>query len=647
MKRLSFKSTGSNLNQHLSLRLEAGYTRRASPITNRGYNPLLNNRIFEMTFRLAIFNLLLCAMIFNASSLIASAQATENAKAISGRVVNESGQALVGATVRLIAVASTGYSARTTSSDTEGRFSFPDVDAATYRIAVSQPGYVLTDDAETPRYFKQGDTATFRMMRGGVIAGRVATSDNKPVVAVSVRAIRLTDENNRPAPPTPSNDNTFERQTDDRGVYRIYSLPAGTYVVYAGSGMQYRFPRIAAYDGDAPTYHPSNTSANAARIQVTAGQETTGIDISYRLEAGRRIEGSIIGAATSETRNTNVALVDAVTEQQVAFKSVDTKTNSFTFDGLNDGDYVLTAQRNIERSAEQTAASAPRRLSVKGANLTGIELTLAPVFTVNGQVVFAAASEAEKQSAACAETSRETTDSAAPNTSEVTLTARLVDAKSEVSLPRINQRAPVTPDAKGAFRIHSLRSGAYQLNVVPVSEKFYVKSIQAGRNPNPKSPPAKAKPDTKAKLNTKAKLETTGLTASSSAALNGANADFSTDALPSNFTVTLADGAGRIEGKLTGAQAAGARIYLVPAEAAHAEHAWRYHTATANATFRFINLAPGQYFILARRDSMTLPERAMNAQQRTALRRDAEAANTKITVEPCAQTADINLKLQP
>ena len=63
-------------------------------------------------------------------------------------------------------------------------------------------------------------------MAGGVITGKVADEDGKPVIAQGVGAFRLDQQGKR--------DNTaaFQMlmwQTDDRGVYRIFGLEPGIF----------------------------------------------------------------------------------------------------------------------------------------------------------------------------------------------------------------------------------------------------------------------------------------------------------------------------------------------------------------------------------------------------------------------------------
>src|ERR1700687_4321362 len=74
-----------------------------------------------------------------------------------------------------------------------------------------------------------------KLVRGGVITGRVTNTDGKPAVEERV-SLQLVDANGTPArsgSPLPYNFQMY--QTDDRGIYRIYGLPAGRYKVSVGS----------------------------------------------------------------------------------------------------------------------------------------------------------------------------------------------------------------------------------------------------------------------------------------------------------------------------------------------------------------------------------------------------------------------------
>jgi hypothetical protein len=61
------------------------------------------------------------------------------------------------------------------------------------------------------------------MTRGAVIAGRVMRTDGSPLSGVQVATKRLSD----------SKMATAQQRTDDEGHFRIYGLPAGSYVLLA------------------------------------------------------------------------------------------------------------------------------------------------------------------------------------------------------------------------------------------------------------------------------------------------------------------------------------------------------------------------------------------------------------------------------
>jgi len=109
---------------------------------------------------------------------------------------------------------------------------------------------------------------------------------------VTVRAFHVRDENGKP---TAGSGTIGERMTDDRGVYRMYGLLPGTYIVSAG-GMTRFFGGYGtgAHDQDAPTYAPSATRDTAQEVVVRSGDEATA-DIQYRGEPGHAISGTVSG----------------------------------------------------------------------------------------------------------------------------------------------------------------------------------------------------------------------------------------------------------------------------------------------------------------------------------------------------------------
>ncbi len=190
---------------------------------------------------------------------------------ISGRVITDEGGGLPGATVYLSAFSdgspsAPGRSSKPTTTDADGNFQFDNLPPRSYRVSVlgNFKGYVqestaLADQAK-PRPHRLGEKVTIRMVKGGVITGRVLNSNGDPVIGVYVDAKRTRDaEGNKNF----FQDGTRVRSTDDRGVYRLYGLQPGTYIVAANyRGLTAGFA-ASAYDDLLSTYYPSSTLETA------------------------------------------------------------------------------------------------------------------------------------------------------------------------------------------------------------------------------------------------------------------------------------------------------------------------------------------------------------------------------------------------
>jgi len=211
--------------------------------------------------------------------------------AISGKVVNENGQRLPGAVVQIRAVGGNGPG-QTTATNREGEFRASGLDRAWYIVSATMPAYTPQPrDPSLPQQptYNLGDSVTLTLIKGGVVTGAVTNATGDPVVAVSVRVQMSRDANGRRTA------NGFRREmpTDDRGVYRVYGLLPGTYVVSAGGPNYYGPSEQSPFDNDIPTYAPSSTRDNATEISVRGGEEVANIDIRYRGEQGRMISGVV------------------------------------------------------------------------------------------------------------------------------------------------------------------------------------------------------------------------------------------------------------------------------------------------------------------------------------------------------------------
>ncbi len=191
-------------------------------------------------------------------------------------------------------------------TDNEGRFSFSSLNAGQYRIVALAAGFVSADDSQlvngkmvTLTDGENLENVELRLKRGAVITGRVTDSSGNPIVEKSVRLTKLDARGNF----APFNINGEMTRTDDRGVYRIYSLPAGKYKVSMGVP-----PQAGAGVPDmsrlyfAQTFHPDTTDEKQAKIiELGEGSEATDVDIKItETKKTFDISGRVIEPATGQ-----------------------------------------------------------------------------------------------------------------------------------------------------------------------------------------------------------------------------------------------------------------------------------------------------------------------------------------------------------
>ena len=164
-----------------------------------------------------------------------TAQQTTGTGEISGVVTLEGANAPVRrAQVTLNASVIRGQ--RTLITDDHGRFDFTGLPAGRYTVQATKPGYVAaTYGAKKPGRpgtpiqlsdAQKFDKASIVMPKGSVITGTVIDEGNEPTPGTQVRAFRYV---------LNAGEKTLQQagsgSTDDRGVYRIYGLQPGDYLV--------------------------------------------------------------------------------------------------------------------------------------------------------------------------------------------------------------------------------------------------------------------------------------------------------------------------------------------------------------------------------------------------------------------------------
>jgi len=378
---------------------------------------------------------------------------------------------------------------------------------------------------------------------GGVITGRVTTLTGEPMVDVQVIAVLVRSLN---GDPERRQSVQGRRSTDDRGVYRLYGLRPGIYVVFT-RGDAVSWP-MSPYKGYAPTYHPSSPRETAAEIRVTDGGEATGVDINYRGERGHNVSGvAPVGEAALRLNGMSVALYDASSGFQAGIQRLGRveAQNYFTIKGVNDGEYEIVA--SVHRSGDdESLVSLPRRVTVSGGDVGGVELKLAPLASISGKVVVEALPDA-------CEGGRKSSPSGVIVFTRPNTTAML-DVRQDVLF-----RPGVSVNEEGEFKSSGLDPNRYFISLRLSDENWYAKSIvaPAGTAGRGSAEPVAAYDVGRNGLALKWGDRMTGL------------------------IVTIADGAASLRGRLTvenESSRAPARmvVHLVPAVPAAADDVLRY-----------------------------------------------------------------------
>jgi hypothetical protein len=570
--------------------------------------------------------LLLISVIGNAQQSTSAEQTTESSRGnITGTVLGDRGQPLAGANVVVRRMNVIGGAARQLVTNNEGSFEAINLEPGLYSVFVTAPVYVLPPrDRDSPApVYRPGDSVRLELIRGGVITGTVTNALNEPVVSIRVRALMVRDASgNATKGLLPAYGNAT---TDDRGVYRMYGLVPGTYIVEVGGPGFAGGGNTMPYDLDGPTYAPSSTRDDAMELTVASGQENT-IDVRYRAEPGHVVSGTVKNLGTNSS---TVSLLPANGGWMPSMGTYQRPGDrGFAIYGVPDGVYDVLAQQstNVPGGPSEISFSEGRRITVKGSDVTGIELVTKPLGSITGAVALQPSTAAE-----CAGKRR-------PDLAEIMLTAQQ-NSKGLESVPLPFQRtaAFAAPDKDGAITFRNLVTGQYSIVPRFFARYWYLQSIT-----HTTVGAASAK---SALSNQKIDVAKNWITVKSGDRLTG-------------LTVTLAEGAGSVRGRLAIGEDSKApadpNVFFVPAEREKADDVLRYFAfdVAADHTFSADNLPPGRYWVIAQprldRDkpgsNLRLPDAATN---RTKIRTAAELIKNEIELKPCQNVSDYHLSAKP
>lgn len=390
----------------------------------------------------------------------------------------------------------------TVITDEDGHFVFRDLPAGSFTITAARPSYVTSSYGAkrpgrpgTPVSVGTGQRVAdlaIELARGAAITGMIRDQNGDPMPNLDVVTTPLAAQ---PGSPVAS------VMTDDRGIYRVFGLAPGQYLVMArlsgitspnvgqvsdaeiddllqklqqrasagrggaiasaepvaARGRGEAGPRFPTY-GYAPFYYQGTPDPDQAVAVVLAeGEERQGVDIVLRLIRNVTVEGRVSFEDGTVPPNTQITLTRTGTRARSgdvlvtpgSMRRADA-SGGFQFTGVAPGKY-----RVIARATTTAAFWAVADMTLGDADISGLAMTLRPGMRLSGRVIFDA------------HTLRP------PDTTAVRL--RVVDVASPGG-----PVASAAGRADGTFEINGILPGVYSMASVWADTGWWLRSVEIG-----------------------------------------------------------------------------------------------------------------------------------------------------------------------
>ena len=241
---------------------------------------------------------------------------------------------------------------KTAFTDAAGRFTVPELPAGRYSLSATKGGYVRMsygakrhDRPGTPVNLHDGQQLSglsLRLPKGGVIAGRILDENGGPAAGVQVRLLQYRMQLGERTLMPALGGSVMGETTDDRGMYRLYGLPPGEYLVAASprntnageirastaeeiraalaalqqpatppppAGQPLPPPREYVTVGFAPVYFPGSPSiGGASAISLGPGEERSGVDFPLQIVRTAKIEGTVVVPSGFSPQNVTLTM---------------------------------------------------------------------------------------------------------------------------------------------------------------------------------------------------------------------------------------------------------------------------------------------------------------------------------------------------
>lgn len=288
-----------------------------------------------------------------------------------------------------------GYS---TSSEADGTFRIEGIEPGNYNLIGVKSGFLRANyGAKKPNQAgtmlslspgQQMTDITFSLYPQAVITGKVVDGDGDPVTGGSIQAVRQTWTRGklRYMP-------QGRGQINDLGEYRIANLTPGKYylsvqpIPIGRMGMEEKSPAPGKPDIRlVRTYYPGVTAlANAAPVEIKAGQDLTGMEIRMQSAQTYHIRGKVAGTLPEGSAENAMVNLSPRDEQVFAFFGGGSNIKpdgSFDIAGVAPGSYNL----NYFVLAGNIRSAGRQSVDVTEGDVNGVMLPLTSPGSLRGTV---------------------------------------------------------------------------------------------------------------------------------------------------------------------------------------------------------------------------------------------------------------------
>ena len=369
----------------------------------------------------------------------------------------------------------------TTTTDSQGQFSFTELLPGKYRLFATHPSHVppfrVTRNSVLTYTLSSGQEikdAVIRITPGAVLRGRVTDEDGDPVLQSQVELISASRKGRYGGM---MNRIPFagSGMTNDLGEFRLFGVPLGRYYIKANPGSAFGFQmpqsKKAQQSVYISTFYPSATSREAAAVLDIHGGEEMVLNIALQRIVVYPVSG-ILTSAKGSVENGMVTAMQGMSQVGVAGVEngkfeLRLPTGHYTLIGVGQDAQMVTMDG-------ESGSQAHKVIDVSEGGLRNVELVLA---TDKGQSVQVSGRVRVEGGASI------------PKEKTLFLTLRPMGAwmaqqeDDDSDLRWQNQAAGGQSKSDGTFEIKNVRPGTYELTIASSSsgmEDWYTKAVNVG-----------------------------------------------------------------------------------------------------------------------------------------------------------------------